>query len=154
NLVRMHGDRIYKAAPGWGYSAVCMAGFFVTLLFGLLKLRSGEGWLPAMVLKGDYNGEGMWFKTVYDAAFKPLVATMFALLGFYVAAASYRAFRARNIEATLLLATAFIILLGRTFVGQLLTGWLPPSLSFLHVPILANWIMAVPNQAGNRAIMI
>jgi hypothetical protein len=78
---------------------------------------------------------------------------MFALLP-SVATASYRAFRARNLGATLLLTTALIILVGRTFMGQLLTGWLPPSLQFLHVPLLADWIMAVPNQAGNRAIMI
>jgi hypothetical protein len=48
----------------------------------------------------------------------------------------------------------FIILLGRTFVGHYVTGWLPDSLSFLHVPNLANWIMAWPNTAGQRAIVI
>ena len=154
NLVRIHGDRIYKRSSGWGYSAVCMAGFFVTLIVGLLKGRGSGGMLPIFDLKGDYLADAMWFKTLYSFIFKPLVATMFGLLGFYVATASYRAFRARNLEATLLLATAFIILLGRTFVGQLMTGWLPPSLQFLHIPVLANWIMAVPNQAGNRAIMI
>ena len=154
NLIRTHGDRIYKRAPGWGYSAVCMAGFGVTLALGLLKLRSSGGLIPSVDLKGNYLDDAMYFKTVYAYAFSPLVATVFALLGFYVATASYRALRARNVEATLLLVTAFIILLGRTFIGQLLTGWLPPQLQFLHIPVLANWIMAVPNQAGNRAIMI
>jgi hypothetical protein len=152
--VRIHVDRVYKKSPGWGYSAVCVGGFLVTLIAGLLKLKSTGGFFPTLDIKGDYIADGMWFKTLYEYIFKPLVATMFGLLGFYVATASYRAFRARNLEATLLLATAFIILLGRTFVGQLLTGWLPPSLQFLHIPVLANWIMAVPNQAGNRAIMI
>ena len=79
---------------------------------------------------------------------------MFALLAFYIASASYRAFRARNVEATILLLVAFIILLGRTFVGTLLTAWLPDQLHFLTIPYLAEQIMAILNRAGNRAIMI
>jgi hypothetical protein len=31
---------------------------------------------------------------------------------------------------------------------------MPDALSFFHVPNLANWIMGVPNLAGQRAIMI
>lgn len=153
NLVRIHVERIGGKKPGWGYSAVCMVGFFGTLILGLVKIK-GSLWAPSIDLTESYIAAGTWFKVVYETLFKPLVATMFALLGFYVATASYRAFRARNIEATLLLFTAFIILLGRTFVGHLLTAWLPASLQFLDIPLLANWIMAVPNQAGNRAIMI
>jgi len=79
---------------------------------------------------------------------------MFSILAFFVASASYRAFRAKNREATILLITAFIILLGRTPVGHYVTFWLPSSLDFFHIPVLANWIMAIPNLAGQRAIMI
>jgi hypothetical protein len=154
NLIRVHGDRIYRKVPGWGYSLVCVGGFAVTLLVGLLKIHGGASLLPVSDLVADYNGPQMYFRVVYDYLFKPLTATMYALLGFYVATASYRAFRARNLEATLLLVTATIILLGRTVIGQVLTGWLPAGLQFLHIPVLANWIMAVPNQAGNRAIMV
>ena len=49
---------------------------------------------------------------------------------------------------------AFIILLGRTFVGALATSWLPEKLYFLTIPYLADKIMLVLNFAGNRAIMI
>jgi hypothetical protein len=148
NLVRMHGDKIYKRVSGWGYSAVCLVGFFVTLTVGLFKLGNPWG------IQGDLTEQGSTFFGIYEFIFKPLGATMFALLAFYVASASYRAFRAKNAEATILLTSAFVILLGRTFLGTLLTGWLPESLSFLKIPQLANWIMAVPNLSGQRAIMI
>lgn len=154
NLVRIHGDRVYRRGAGWGYSAVCLAGFVATLIVGLAKLRVSDGLLPRIDLTAAVLASGMYFDYAYNYLFKPLGASMFALLAFYVATASYRAFRARNVDASLLLATALVILVGRTFVGQQLTGWLPESLQFLHIPILANWIMAVPNQAGNRAIMI
>jgi len=103
---------------------------------------------------GEYRGQGSPFWWIYEYALKPLTATMFAMLAFYVASAAFRAFRAKNTEAILLLGTAFIILLGRTAAGSTLTAWLPDSLAGLKLDNLTVWIMMVPNIAGNRAIMI
>ena len=47
---------------------------------------------------------------MYRAIFSPCQATMFSLLAFFVASASYRAFRAKTPEATVLLLAAFVIL--------------------------------------------
>ena len=103
---------------------------------------------------GEYNAPGTPFWWLYEYGFKPLTATMFAMLAFYVASAAFRAFRAKNVEASLLLGTAFIILLGRTFAGALITAWLPDWLSGLRIENLTVTIMAVFNTAGTRAIMI
>ena len=74
----------------------------------------------------------------------------------YVASAAFRAFRAKNFEAILLLATAFIILLGRTAAGVWLTGFIPEdsAISGLRSENLSGFLMTVINTAGNRAIMI
>jgi len=103
---------------------------------------------------GQYNDPGSAFEWMFEFFFKPLTATMFAMLAFYVASAAFRAFRAKNIEASLLLGTAFIILLGRTFAGVVLTDWMPEALSGLRIENLTVYIMSVFNTAGNRAIMI
>lgn len=105
---------------------------------------------------GEYRQTGSPFWWMYEYAFKPLTATMFAMLAFYVASAAFRAFRAKNVEAGLLLGTAFLILLGRTFAGVLLTSWIPENSPFagLRIEHLTVYIMKVFNTAGNRAIMI
>ncbi len=105
---------------------------------------------------GDHLGNGSAFWFLYEYGFKPLQSTMFAMLAFYVASAAFRAFRARNVESVLLLGTAFIILLGRTYAGTVMTAWLPAegAAGFFTVPHLTQWIMMVLNTAGSRAIMI
>jgi len=108
---------------------------------------------------GQYNSPGSWFGWAYEFIFKPCTATMFSLLAFYVASAAFRAFRAKNLEALLLLGTAFIILLSQTFAGYWLTSWLPSdpqqnAVAWLRMENLKILIMRVFATAGTRAIMI
>jgi len=118
----------------------------------------GELFIASQQLKypwsGNYSAQGSPFWWLYEYLFQPLLTTTFAVLAFYVASAAFRAFRAKNLEAVLLLGTAFIILLGRTSAGPALTNWLPESLAFLKLDNLTVSIMSIFNTAGNRAIMI
>lgn len=147
NLLKIHLKKISMREKDWGYSAVTVGSFLLMMVAGLFKLGASS-W------EADFIGPGTWFKAIYDATFAPLQATMFSLLAFYVASASYRAFRAKTREATLLLVAASIILVGRTPLGHTLTAWLPDSLAFLRVSNLSNWLLSVPNLAGQRAILI
>lgn len=148
NLMRVHGNKVYKKRKDWQYSIITIVGFLVTLAAGIFKINNPAG------IAGDLSQPGSLFQDIYTFIFAPLQATMFSLLAFFVASASYRAFRAKNREATVLLLAAFVILLGRTPVGGYLTFWLPEWLEFFHIPNLAYWIMVTPNMAGQRAIMI
>jgi len=107
-----------------------------------------------MAWSGSYREIGSAFWWLFEYAFKPLTATMFSMLAFYVASAAFRAFRAKNFEAILLLSTAFIILLGRTAAAGWITGWIPEEYEGLKLENITVTIMQVFNTAGNRAIMI
>ncbi len=102
--------------------------------------------LFGMAILGFVSGTGpnSVFQKIFLNVQVPLDATMFSLLGFYVTSAAYRAFRARNIEATLLLLTAIVVILGISTIGDTQT-WLRD---------VQEWIMNVPNLAQKRGITI
>lgn len=148
NLLSVHIVKLKKKKTDWQFSIVTIVGFLFMLFAGLFKIGN-PGDIAASV-----TAEGSLFYILYENTFVPLGSTMYALLAFFVASASYRAFRAKNREATILLIAAFVILLGSTPFGTMLTSWMPEQLSILHIPNLAVWIMSSPNLAGQRAIMI
>ena len=85
--------------------------------------------------------KGSLFSWMFFNIFTPLSATMFALLAFFVASASYRAFRIRNFEATLLLISGIILMLGRVPAGELIPWWLVLTVMIFGVyAILAPFI--------------
>jgi hypothetical protein len=139
-----------------------LVSFLATLTVGLLKISVHPSpQFPAFAWSGHYREIGSFFWFIFQYAFQPLTATMFAMLAFYIASAAFRAFRAKNLQAVLLLGTAFIILLGRTFAGVVLTSWINPEiwsgfgyLTGFKIENLAVYIMSVFATAGNRAIMI
>lgn len=157
NLLKVHLKKISDRGPGWGYSGLVLAAFIATLVVGLFKIGVAPNPLyPQDAWAGDFQEKGSPFGWAYEYVFKPLTATMFAMLAFYIASAAFRAFRAKNFEAILLLGTAFIILLGRTFAGFWLTKWIPKDGPFagLRMEELSVYVMQVFNTAGNRAIII
>ena len=171
NLIKLNLQKVAAQDPGWGYAAVTLLAFFVTVGVGLLKVgvHPSERYAAA-VWSGDYKAEGSALWWLFNYALTPLNQTMFALLAFFVASAAFRAFRAKNAEAAVLLATAFLILLGRTYAGVWLTDGLPDDplalaegrqlsdfqrlLSSLRVEYLAESVFEIVNTSGMRAILI
>jgi len=65
--------------------------------------------------------------------------------------ASFRAFRARSFQATLLLLAGFVVMLGSVPIGNVLFAWLPQG---WQVSNIADWVRNYPQVAGQRAIQI
>lgn len=127
NLLIIHGRNI-RSGKNTIYSATLMVS------------------LVGMACVGVVGGVSSWaFSFLYDSLMAPMAAAMFAMAAFYVASAAYRAFVARNLDATILLVTAVIIMLGQTSLGELLH----PKFG-----LLSEWVINVPNLASQRGLMI
>ncbi|MBD3335474.1 MAG: hypothetical protein GF355_08145 [Candidatus Eisenbacteria bacterium] len=135
SLVRFHTTRIRRREGGWLYSLVAIGG---------LVAMSGSS-----LIWGTERGFYPW---AFDHIQAPMQATMFALLAFYVASASYRAFRVRSLHAGLLLAAGVIVMLGRVPLGEVIGVTVGGERYAL--PILSSWILDVPNLAAKRGILI
>jgi hypothetical protein len=129
NLVKLHIQKVQRRRRDWLYSIVALVGISASLV-------TGFGW---------GIGADSPFMVLYNYVQIPMQATMFSLLAFYIASAAFRTFRARTLEATLLLIAAVIVMLGRVPLEGIVGQWLPD---------LAEWILDYPNMAAKRGIMI
>ena len=134
NLLKLHGFSIARKRPGWVYSV---------LLIGSMAIFAGFRSYIELNLTNQVAAKN--YALLYDNIRTPLSQTIFALIAFYIASASYRAFRARSVESSVLLISAVIVMLGAAPVGALIWN---------KFPVIQQWLIAVPNMTGQRAIMI
>ena len=106
-LLRQHTLNLQRKRANYGYSAVVLAFFAIMFLTGMAGyLATGQ-----QTDNGIYN----WlFVNVYT----PLGATLYPITGFYIFSAAYRAFRARNIDAALMLIAGCFVILSNAPVGE------------------------------------
>lgn len=129
SIVRVHWGRVRTHHRDWFYSVtllICLAVMSVSgVVFGI--------------------GTGTLFDNLFMSIQAPMMSTMFSVLAFFIASAAYRAFRARSMQAAILLLTAVLVMLGRIPMGQLI---------YQHLPDWANWIMMFPSVAVQRGILL
>ncbi|MEW5995232.1 MAG: hypothetical protein AB1744_12695 [Candidatus Zixiibacteriota bacterium] len=142
SLIRVSGQKIKARRENWGYPIITLAGLFLMIFFGFTGFRDGEWGFHFMTQEGLRNPMFVHF---FDYIMIPIQSTMFALLAFFIASAAYRAFRARNILATLLLLAALIVMLR-------FNPYLGPIQSI--VAQASTWLLNVPNLAAKRAIIV
>ncbi len=133
SLVNVHYNKIKMKAPKWGYSIITLTGLVVTSTVGFI-------W-------GTQSGTpSQW---IFRNLMMPMSSTMFSLLAFYMATAAYKSFRARSIEATVLLIAAIIVMLGQVPLGMTISKSWP-----INILDISQWIMDVPNLASKRGILL
>ena len=129
SLFMVHSNKIQRKVPNWQYSLVTLLALIGTGAVGFI-------W---------GTQEGTPFMWMFKNVQMPMGATMFSLLAFYIASAAYKAFRARSLEATVLLIAAIIVMLGQVPIGMKISKYIPET---------ATWILNVPNLAAKRGIAL
>lgn len=142
NLLKLSFIKVWRKKKDWPYSVIIIVTWFAMAIAGFYGGR-------------EFQSPGTDFTWLYDYIYTPLSATMFALLAFFVASASYRAFRARSFLAALLLGSGFLVMMGRVLFDDFLIAVFGPGLAELRpLAWISDVIMNYLNTAGQRAIMI
>jgi hypothetical protein len=148
SLFAVNGKKIRDRAKGWIYNLILLVSLTVTLYIGMFNHILGFGYPGHRPID-----EGTSFDWMFQYIYNPLSATMFSLTAFFIASASYRAFKARSVESTLLLGSAFIVMLFRVPLGEVIWGQIAPQ-SWDISWFIDTFIMGGFNNAGQRAIQI
>jgi hypothetical protein len=145
NLTRVHTINIRKKRATWKYSVVLLISLFSMAIFSMIAspfaLDPTATVIPVSVI--DF-ATPIW-QFLYYKILVNINASIFSLLAFFIASAAYRAFKARSLESTILLVAGLLVVLGQAPLADLL--W--PGFSLIR-----DWILAFPNTAGQRGILI
>lgn len=133
SILQVHGKRIQRRSEGWYYSIIVVLGTAIMALTGLPFPEAGLGVNNSI------------FNYIFTNAMTPLGGTMYSIIAFFITSAAFRAFRAKNVESSIVLVAGTIMVMGN---APLFTNALP---------VLADislWIREVPNMATMRGVMI
>ncbi len=157
SIVRVNARAVKRKSEGWFYKLMTLLSVFAIAIPGILPVTKTsvggsifysifpESWSP--LLGTGANSIYDWLFNYIDA---PMMETMFAMLAFYIASAAYRAFRARNAEATLLLLTALLVMLWRVPMGEAFLRLFSDNLP----GYINTYVMGGFNVAVQRGIII
>ncbi len=128
NLARRHIQRVTARKKDWFASALCLFFLVVMSVLGIVQSTGGDGYM-------------FWFRAIIEAC----QSTVSSLVIFYIATSAFRAFRLRNLDASLLLLAGIATMAGQMPIGSAIHPGLPK---------IAEWLMNVVNVAGQRGIII
>ncbi len=142
SITRVNWSAVKRKKEGWKFKILTLIAIFAMAIPSVLS--------PDWSVRFGRN-EGSIYDWLFQYLMSPMMATMFATLAFYIASAAYRAFRARSVEATLLLVTATFVMLWRVPMGE----WFLNLFTWIDIPYLLNtYIMGGINMAVQRGIII
>lgn len=127
-LTRLHVNNVRRRRINWYYSIVTLLAIYL--------------YLPVVLIQGPEGPSPKWITTNVS---QPIGSAIYAILGFYIVSAAYRSFKARNLEASILLVAAVLLMLGQAPIGEAIWSGFPK---------ISDWILTVPNSAGMRGINI
>jgi len=140
SILVVNVQKIQRRHADTPYSIVLLIAMFVMLVCGIVfGIKPLESRIESVTLE-------TLFDYLFQTVMVPMSSTMFSLLAFFIASAAYRAFRARNVMASLLLIAALVVM-------SRFNPYLEPLFGE-KVNRLSNWLMNVPNLAAQRAIVM
>jgi hypothetical protein len=122
SLLRIHLMNIARKKKDWVFSVILLVSMLMMIIFGYwdFMIRQGEKAV-------DFDDPQFWRMPnmvrdfLFDGLLQQMDAAMFSIIAFFILSAAYRAFRARSVEATILLGTALLVIL--SLMGVVAGAW-------------------------------
>jgi hypothetical protein len=106
-LTMAHSMNVQRKRENWQYSGLLLVALAIMTLTGL----------AGYFMTGLQSNNAI-YQWMFVNVYTPLGATLYPITGFYIFSAAYRAFRARNIDAALMLIAGCFVILSNAPVGE------------------------------------
>lgn len=163
SLVRVHVNKIRRKQTDWIFSIILLVSFVVMMTIGFLdwRMREFQDAQGLLNLRDNWTTINYANDLLFDGLYQQMDSAMFSIIAFFILSAAFRAFRIRSVEATVMMASALILMLNLmgalTFVwgnmvdqAVLSTG--NPFLANLNITEIANWLRSNMQVPAIRAI--
>jgi len=131
SVTRIHVPRVMKTGANMSdraLSAWLLVIMVITILVGI-----------------GFDTPSAQYQFIFRNLFSPLSSGVWAIMAFYYCGAILRSFRARSLEATVLVVAGFLVVTRNTPVISAIIPWWES---------LGTWIMNVPGVSGMRGLVI
>ncbi|CAN5372490.1 hypothetical protein BH11ARM2_BH11ARM2_19980 [soil metagenome] len=123
SLLRVHLKRLIAFKTDWFFSFVLLLSMVTMIIFGyadwIQRLDPTRG--PQLESPANWGLVQFVRDFLFEGLLQQMDAVMFSVIAFYILSAAYRAFRIRSIEATILLATALVVMV--SLMGAVANGY-------------------------------
>lgn len=135
NILRSNSRQVMKKTKGtWPFSLWLIVLFVVTFGLGL------TGYLSSGVAENNFQ-----YNWIFNNVYVSLGQTLYAITAFYIFSAAYRAFKARTLDATVLLIAGMLVLLTNAPIGEAIWSGFPTMgrwlLDYGQVPSMRTFII-------------
>ncbi|MCB0825992.1 MAG: hypothetical protein KDC26_07360 [Armatimonadetes bacterium] len=137
SLMRVHINKIRRRAQDWGFSLILIVSSVIMAIFGFWDWNMRQFNDPEALLTSQENWKFANYvnDALFDGMYQQMDAAMFSMIAFFILSAAYRAFRIRSVEATVMMASALILMLN--LMGALTFMW-------------SGWINGLVESTGNQ----
>ena len=163
SLVSIHLKRWMKKQKDWAFSVVLLLSMLAMVGVGYAdyiqkEFQDPEGKLTRAENWGTVN---YIYDLLFDGLIQQMDAAMFSMIAFFILSAAYRAFRIRSVEATVMMASALILMLSLMgavdffWTGLLdrATGENPAHfLNNFRLDVVAGWVKSYMQIPAIRAL--
>jgi hypothetical protein len=162
SLARIHTAKFVKKQKDWPFSVVLLVSMLLMAVVGYWDFFLTVNDFEAKLMNPENWGTVSYMNDLlFDGLIQQMDAAMFSMIAFFILSAAFRAFRIRSIEATVMMASALILMLSLMGAVDFLWSGMIDGLtgdskaSFLNnfrLDVVSTWVKSYLQIPSIRAL--